>query len=170
MKKTTAVSILLLTVTVCAVAVTIWTLFHRPKNVILIPDYAPVETEAHAEPLPGDKQNPTESSANGGFVSLIYSNTAAINLEDRSISLLFGNPGNSNQDMVIQIIIQDTLIVQSGRITPGHQVTRLDLPETVNEYLQPGGYEGTLCVHYYSMENAEKALVTTDIPIQITVN
>lgn len=169
MKKTNAVIIFLLTVTVCAVAVTIWTLFHRPNNVILIPDYAPVETEAHAEPLPGDQKEPAKSSENGGFVSLMYSNSVTIDLNDSIISLLFGNPGNSNQDMVIQLIIQDTLIVQSGRLTPGHQVTKLDITEDVKKLLQPGGYEGTLCVHYYNMQNAEKALVSTDIPVHIIV-
>lgn len=82
---------------------------------------------------------------------------------------MFVNPGKSNQDMVIQIVIQDTVVVQSGTLEAGNQVKTLDLLEGMEKKLAPGGYEGKFVVFYYSQENGEKAIVNTDIPVEITV-
>ena len=61
------------------------------------------------------------------------------------------------------------LAVQSGRIEPGNQVTELDLTEDGAALLQPGGYEGHFLVSYYDRLSGEKALVSTEIPITVTV-
>ena len=168
--KSKLLILLLLFITVAAVCVTVWALFFREPEVLLAPDYAPKETEAHAQTIPNDNSEKMESEEGGGSVSLTYSNQVAIDLSDGVASLLFANPNKSNQDMVLQIVIQDEVIVQSGTIRPGHQVTALNLLDGAAAKLSPGGYDGNFAVLYYNPESGEKAIVNTEIPIHIAVN
>ena len=155
---------------VLCISVTIWVLFFRDSGPALAPDYAPQQTEEHAEAIPNDTDEKMESPQGGGSVSLTYSNEVAIDLSDKTVSLMFANPGKSNQDMVVQIVIQDEAIVQSGTLKPGNQVTTLDLLDGAHKQLSPGGYDGKFVVLYYHPESGEKAIVNTEIPVTITVN
>lgn len=167
--KTKLLVILLLFITATAVCVTVWALFFRIPETTLAPDYAPQETEAHAETIPNDNSRRKESEKGGGSVSLTYSNQLAIDLSDERVSLLFANPNKSNQDMVLQIVIQDQVVVQSGRIGPGHQIKTLDLMDGAASRLSPGGYDGKFVVLYYHPDSGEKAIVNTEIPVHIEV-
>lgn len=169
-KKSKLLILLLLLITVIAVSVTIWAVFIRDNTpTVLTPDYAPVETEEHAEEIPNDTDEQMESSEGGGAVSLTYTDEVSIDLSEKQASLLFGNPGKSNQDAVIQIIIQDEIIVQSGTLKPGHQVTTLDLLDGADKLLSEGTYKGKLNILYYNQESGEKAILNTEIPVDITV-
>lgn len=159
----------LLLITLIAVGVTIWALFFRNPEPVLAPDYAPVEEEENAQPIEDDSNEKLEAEEGGGAVSLTYSNEATIDLSDKTASLVFANPGKSLQDMVVQIVIDDTVIVQSGTIKPGNQVTTLDLLDGAETKLQPGGYDGKFVVFYYDQDSGEKAVVNTEIPLTITV-
>lgn len=161
---------ILLLITVTAVCVTVWALFFRSPDVTLAPDYAPLDTEENAQPIPDDNGAQTPAQPGSGSVSLTYSNEVIIDLSRRTAALLFANPGRSNQDMVLQIVIQDTVILQSGRITPGNQVTTLELSGDAAGMLSPGGYDGSFLIFYYDLASGEKAIVNTEIPIFITVN
>lgn len=160
----------LLLITVAAVATTVWALFFRQTEGVLMPDYAPVETEVHAQPIPDDRPQQNQAQPGTGSVSLTYSNQVTVSLGNKTASLLFANPGNSNQDMVLQLLIQDTLIFQSGRLTPGNQMKTLELEPDAEKRLTPGGYEGCFMVYYYDTVSAEKAIVNTQIPVSVTVN
>jgi len=167
--KTTLLIILLVLITLSAVCVTVWALFFRDSGPALAPDYAPQEMEQHAEAIPNDSGEKMDNPEGGGSVSLTYSNKVTIDLSDKAAALYFANPGKSNQDMVIQITIQDTVIVQSGTLTPGQQVKLLDLLEGAEKQLSAGGYEGKFVVLYYDQTSGEKAMVNTEIPITINV-
>ncbi len=168
-KKEKKLILLLLAVTLAAVAVTVWALFFRAPAVVLAPDYAPQETEAHAETIGDDTGEKMDQPQGGGSVSLTYSKDVTIDLSDKRAQLYFANPGKSNQDMVVQIVIQDTVLVQSGLLTPGNQVTQLDLLSGADRQLAPGGYEGKFVVLYYDPVSSEKAILNTEIPLTITV-
>ena len=167
--KTTLLILLLLLITLGAVCVTVWALFFRDTGPVLAPDYAPQQMEQNAEPIPDDTGDKMENPEGGGAVSLTYSHQVTIDLSDKAASLYFANPGKSNQDMVIQIAIQDTIILQSGTLKPGNQVKMLNLLEGAEEMLQPGGYEGKFIVLYYDPISGEKSMVNTEIPITINV-
>jgi len=167
-KKNIMVPILLF-ITVTAVLVAVWALFFQKEDVVLAPDYAP-EQEEFAEEIPGDNDEQQESSEGGGRVSLTYSNQVAIDLHEKTADLLFANPGKSNQNMVLQIVIQDNVVVQSGTLVPGNQVKKLDLLDGAVQKLSEGGYDGKFVVLYYNPDSGEKAIVNTEIPIHITVN
>ena len=168
--KSKVVIALLLLITVIAICITVWALFFRTPETTLSPDYAPQETEAHAQTIPNDNSHKKESEKGGGSVSLTYSNQVAIDLSDANASLMFANPNKSNQDMVLQIVIQNQVVVQSGIIRPGHQVTTLDLMDGAATKLSPGGYDGNFVILYYHPDSGEKAIVNTEIPIRIEVS
>lgn len=169
-KKTTILILLLLFITIAAVGITIWSLFFRGSDVVLTPDYAPREEEINAVPIPDDTSGEKmEAAEGGGAVSITYGSNVSIILSNKTTALLFANPGKSTQDMVVQVVIQDTILAQSGRLVPGNQVTTLDLLDGADKMLSPGGYEGKLVVLYYDRESGEKAIVNTEIPITISV-
>ena len=164
--------IFLIFITVVALGVTVWALFFRESEppTILAPDYAPVETEGNADTIPGDNtEGRKENEEGGGSVSLTYSDQATVDLSDEKVQLLFANPGKSNQDMVVQIVIRDLVIVQSGTLNPGKMVTKLDLLEGMASRLTAGIYEGKFNILFYDPVTGEKAVVNTEIPITITV-
>ena len=132
-RKKRYVSTLLIIITLAAVAVTVWALYFRNPKTVLAPDYAPQQTEENAESIENDDSEKLEQPEGGGSVSLTYSTEVTIHLGERQASLLFANPGKSNQDMIVQLVIQDTVVIQSGLLTPGNQVTKLDLLEGVEK-------------------------------------
>lgn len=161
---------ILLLITFLAVGVTVWALFFRGPSVVLTPDYAPQALEKNAQVIEGDSTDEKlEADEGGGAVSITYGSNVSIILSNKTAALLFANPGKSTQDMVVQVVIQDTVLVQSGRITPGTQVTTLDLLDGADKMLSPGGYEGKLVVLYYSEDSGEKSIVNTEIPVTISV-
>ena len=173
LSKTTIIIAILAVITVAALCVTMWALFLREPDdnnkVILNPDYAPQNKEENAETIPDDTGDKMENPEGGGAVSLTYSNEVTIDISDKAAALYFANPGKSNQDMVIQIAIQDTIILQSGTLSPGNQVKILNLLEGAEDMLQPGGYEGKFIVLYYDLTSGEKSMVNTEIPVTINV-
>lgn len=169
-KKRSLLIPILVSITVVALCVTIWALFFRNTGPALAPDYAPQEEEPNAETIEGDTGEKMDNPEGGGSVSLTYSRDVTINLENKSATLMFANPGKSNQDIVLQIVIQDTVIVQSGLLKPGNRVTALDLFDDATKKLSNGIYDGHFNVLYYDPISGEKAIVNTEIPITITVN
>lgn len=161
--------LLLLLISLIALGITLWALFFRDNSPALTPDYAPVETEGNAETIPDDKGSKLESPDGGGSVSISYSTNVSIDLSEKTASLYFANPGKSNQDMVVQVVIQDTILVQSGTLQPGKQVTTLNLLDGAEKQLSPGGYDGKLVILFYDEVTGEKAVVNTEIPVTITV-
>ena len=163
--------ILLLTlITALALSVTVWALFFKEdEKTVLTPDYAPKEEEVNIEAIPNDSGEKMQNEEGGGGVSLTYSTDVIIDLSDKKAFVYFANPGKSNQNMVLQIVIADEVIVQSGTIIPGFRVQELDLLENSENMLSAGGYDGKFVVLFYDPESGEKAMVNTEIPIKITV-
>lgn len=171
--------ILLLLITICCIGITVWAVFFRntesgnteseKTESVLAPDRAPEEKEENAEAIENDNSEKMKAEEGGGAVSITYSNEVTIDLNNKTASLLFANPSKSTQNMVVQIIIKDTEIVQSGLLEPGNQVTQLDLLENAEKQLEKGGYDGKFRVLFYDPDSGQKAAVNTEIPISITV-
>ena len=159
---------LLLLITVSAVCVTVWALFFRTNDGILTPDHVPAREE-YAKPIPGDTETHDDAKPGSGSVSLTYSNQVDLSLSRKTARLLFANPGRSNQDVVLQLVIQDRVILYSGRIAPGNQVKELDVSAASARMLMPGGYEGVFLIHFYDPVSGDKSIVTTEIPVSVAV-
>lgn len=167
-KKWLLLLLLLLLITFSCICVTMWALFFRAPDVVLTPDYAPKETEVNQIPIGGDDDK-MEAEDGGGAVSLTYSSYVTIDLSDKHAVLMFANPGKSTQDMVVQIVIQDQIVAQSGRLTPGNKVTALNLLDGAEKKLTVGGYDAKFVVLYYDPDTGEKSIVNTEIPISVSV-
>ena len=153
---------------IISIFITIWALFLKDSKPALAPDYAPQQSETNAEKIVDeDNEEKLPQQQGGGAVSLTYSKEVEINLSENKAKLLFANPSKSNQDMMLQIVIQDEVILQSGIISPGYQVKSLDLFDDVQ--LSEGNYEGKFVVYYYQKDTGEKAMLNTEIPLLISV-
>ena len=169
-RKSWIIILLLLLITAIAIGVTVWALFFRqPAVSVLAPDYAPQEIEQNAEEMGDSGKDKLDAPAGGGSVNLMFQDKVTIDLSDNAATLYYGNPSESTQDVLLQIVVQDTLIAQSGRIVPRNQVKTLELAEDAAKTLQPGGYDGKLVLSFYNPETGEKATVNTEIPVKITV-
>ena len=171
---------LLLLLTFLSVSVAVWAVFfkEKPKAAtpepkategpsILEPDRAPSDKEENAESMGDQGDKKLDQPEGGGAVSLTYSKDVSIDLSDKNVTLLFGNPSRSNQTMVVQIVIQDNIIVQSDTLAPGYQVKKLALDD--GSKLKPGTYSGKFKILYFDPNSGEKAVVNTEIPIDIEV-
>ncbi len=154
---------------VICLGVTIWALFFRQSGEVLIPDYAPRETEQNARPLEGDDGTKLDAPQGGGAISIEYENRVTIDLSDGKAYLSYANPGKSTQNIVLRIEIQDTAVVQSGTIRPGNQVSELELLDGAAKKLQEGVYDAVFRILSYDPVTGEKAMVDTLAEITVTV-
>ena len=161
--------VLLLLISISAVSVAIWSLYYREPAVILTPDYAPKETELNAEEIPGDSDVKLEVEDGGGAIGVEYREKVTIDLSQKEAQFMFANPGKSTQDIVLQIVVQDRVLAQSGRIKPGNRLRKLSLLEDAERMLTIGGYEGKFVVLSYDSVSGEKAMVNTEMHVTILV-
>lgn len=140
----------------------------QDSNEILVPDLSPEEAEPNIETIHNDTDKKPDNT-DGGSVSLTYSDQVAINLREKIASLYFGNPGRSNQDMILRIVIQDKVIAQSGIIPAGYQVKTVSLLQDAVSILKAGRYSGKFVVYYYDQKTGKLATVNTEIPITVVV-
>ena len=158
--------LLLLIIAIIAVIVAVWALFFKDGTEIIMPDRVP-SVDENIEKLPNDNNQKNEAPADGGAVTLTFSKDVTI--ENGKAELYFANPGKSTHDIVLQIIIRDNVIAQSGAIAPGNQIKTIDLAENVDEMLRKAEYDGKFMVYYYDKQNGEKAVLNTEIPVNISV-
>lgn len=138
-----------------------WALFFRSPEIIT-PDYPAGDTEENQIPVGGTPEDKIEVSEGGGGVGLTYSVTATLSLTEGKLTLYLMNPSRSTQDMVLQVCIDDLLVAESARITPGHKLVTLDIESGVALRLRPGKYDATYLIHYFDTESNEKSIVITE--------
>lgn len=161
---------LLLVITIISLGVTVYTLLVSKDEEVIAPDYAKPEIEENAEPFGNQNAEQYEKSENGGAVDIIYEKDVEIDLSENKAYLMFGNPKKSNHNMLVQIIIKDLLVSESGMIKSGNRVKELNLQNDVKDKLISGQYEGEYRIYFYDCVSDEKAMVDVNIPILITVN
>lgn len=113
----------------------------------LLPDRAPQDIDQNAT-IADDNSDKLDAPAAGGASSLGYAKEVVIDLTAGMASLYFENGSASVQDASIFLVVQDTVILQSGLLPPGSTLTSLPLPPE-GIPLQPGGYDGQILVQFY---------------------
>ena len=98
-----------------------------------------------------------------------WSPNVVVDLSDKTIKLMFQNPGRTLNNMVLQIAVQDTLLAQSNLLIPGKMLTTMPLKEDAVAQLQPGGYKGRFIVSFYNTTTGEKNMVDSQIEVTVTV-
>lgn len=153
---------------VLCLAITIWALFFRGGSDSITPDYPPQGTEENQQPIEGDSAEQIDSPEGGGAINVTFGTTATVSLSEKAVSLYYANPGVSNQNVAILIMIDDIVVAKSDLITPGNEVTELVLEENAISRLQEGGYNAELIVRAYN-DDGEKAMVDTQGELTLTV-
>ena len=169
-KKEKIVMVALVLITVISLGITVCTLLSNKDKEILAPDYAKPELEENAEPF-GEQtiEKYEKPEQGGGTVDIIYEENITIDLPENKIYLMYGNPKVSNHDMIIQIIIKDMVVAESGMIQSGNRVTELSIKDGIKSRLTSGQYNGEIRAYFYDCVSAEKAQVDVKIPVMITV-
>ena len=160
--------LLLILIAVAALCVAGWALLGRDTEVIA-PDFNLLDLERNAESMPDDGTEKAESLSGGGSVVLNFSYKVDVDLSDQKTILYFGLPQQSNKDAVLQVVVDDLLLAQSGRLPPGYQVKELPLQAAAVKRLQPGVYNGEIRVLYYNDQTGERAILDTKIEVTINV-
>ncbi len=134
---------------------------------VLPPDTLP-EVEVRAVPEEdGTGEGGEASAAGGGSVHLSFTDQVEISLADQEARFYLSTPRTSNQSMILDLLIHDTLILRSGGLPPGSRLE--SLPLLGNAVLRPGGYDGLIRLTFYDPVTGEKAAVDAEIPVQVTV-
>lgn len=152
-------------------AVIVWAVFFRHDDDpgTLAPDFAPIETDKNATDIENDSTDKLEAPEGGGAVGLTYSDQVLVDLSEKSMALMFQNPGRSLNNMVLQVFVQDTLLAQSDLLIPGKQIRLMPVREDALKKLQPGGYQGKFVASIYNPETGEKNMLDAQVDITITV-
>ncbi len=130
----------------------------------------PPKIEANAETIAGaSSAQKLEAPKGGGAVSLTYSKSVRLNLAQKKAFLVFGNPASSNQEAMVRLEIQNTVILQSGSLTPGTKVTELNLAQGAEKKLTAGTYDGKFVVSFYDRASGRWAKLNAEIPVTVTV-
>lgn len=168
-KRRLLIILLCIGIAVC-IAVTVWALFFRnTDNTPLIPDFAPEQTEPNAQPVDGDG-NKMDVPQGGGGISLEYVSSVTVNLSENKAYFQYTHPAKSTQNIVLCIMVQDTMIARSGLITPGHKITELTLSDGIAKKLSAGTYKNAqFKILSYDPDSGEKAMVDTEAQITLTV-
>ena len=151
-----------------AIATTVWALWFREAPT-LDPDYAAKETEKDAEKIEGSENTGGNETIDGGKLSLIYSPEVTIDISESEASLLIGNLAKSKNNVVAEIIIQDTVIWQSGAILPGYRVVNTDISDDALAILREGVYSGIIRIYIYDTQTNEREMLSTDIVATVNV-
>ena len=167
--KNRALIAVLVTIIIFLLCVCLFLLLSKEEVTVLSPDIAPDNTDKYSEPMDDGTEDKLEEPNGGGAASLAYTKNVTIDLSSEKATMMFGNPSKSNQDIIVQIVIQDTVIAQSGLITPGNKVSTLELLPGIKKSLSQGTYIGQYIVLFYDRETGERELVSTEIFINITV-
>lgn len=143
------------------------------QPIVLTPDYQIAETEPNAFPSHTDEEK-LEVSQGGGAVAMIYSDQVIYNMATEQVSLSYTNPSSSTASIIIQVIIlapdgSEYLLAQSGAMNPGYAVNVLDSDLDSNIQLSQGVYNGIMRLLFYNPDTGERAIVNTEIDVDITV-
>lgn len=166
-KKQKVIIIILCILILLCLAVTMWALFFHGSDTVT-PDYPPQGTEVNQTPIEGDTSEKMESPEGGGAINVTYKTEATVSLSDKTVSFYYANPGASNQNVAILIMIDDMVVAKSDLINPGNEVNELKLEDNAASKLQAGGYDAVLLVRAYN-DDGEKAMVDTQGEINLTV-
>lgn len=136
----------------------------------LSPDYPAPPAEAGAEDIEENEEK-LDAPAGGGAVGLVYSDEVVIDLSDKTATLRFDNPSRSTQNVALQLLIQDTVVFETGTLAPGKRITSVALKEGAAELLSAGVYSSNakFVVYFYDPVTNERAVVNSEIAVTVTV-
>jgi hypothetical protein len=138
---------------------------------VLEPDYEHISLDSNAQTIPEETvDEPANNSQGGGSMKLVYSDKVFVDLKNLKVGLYYQNPSSSSHSIVVQIIIargdEQYLVAESGGIDPGYMLTEMKLNKDIK--LSEGIYKGIMKLWFFDPETGDRAVVDTNIPVEIT--
>lgn len=138
------------------------------------PEHPMPDRDENSIPVVGDEDSGTgggrvESEVGGGFVSMIFTKEAEVDLSDAKIDMYFVNPQQSNHSVAIELYVtfmdRHWLVASSGRVDADYGIRAMTFNEKVS--LTPTTeqriYKGKYVVRYYNPDSGERSVFTTEI-------
>ena len=107
-----------------------------------------------------------DSDENKSAVVICGSN-ATVHLNDNIVDYYYKNVYRSKSSVVIQLLIDNKVIAQSGGLPPGYQTYKIDYNQKIK--LSPGTYEGVVIISFYNLDTNELETVNSKISIPIII-
>ena len=158
----------LMIITAVSVVVSVYfAVFYEAKDVVA-PDFMPVEQDEKVDKIAGETDtSKMEKEEGGGSVTVICKDEAVLSIGSGKISMFYQNPSRSNSAVVVQLLIGETVVAQSGSIKPGYELEEMEFLNNIE--LSVGGYNGSMKIFYYDEETNEKSIVESVVEAEIFV-
>ncbi len=166
------VILLLLLVILISLSASVWSIFFDKSHATITPEYALVPEDKGAKKISGEEGKSEEKLSHpdgGGSVGISCSPKVKIDRSENKATLMFQNPSRSNNDMVVRLVVQDTLLAESGKLVPGKEIDSMEILEESVHKLQLGTYEGTFIISLYDHDTGEKAMMESSVNVQVEV-
>ena len=164
---TTAKIVLVALASACVTALVMLLVLSSSTKHPMPSDHPPPNNEDNVEVVDSEEEKMVAPDG-GSALSLQYTKDVTIDLERETATLYFKNAGKSLQDAVLFLVIEDTVILQSGLLPAGNAVRSLSLPSGGTP-LHPGIYEGVFCVQFYHSDGTSAQLNSRIEGITVTV-
>jgi hypothetical protein len=129
------------------------------------PIFAPVPRDEDSVPIPGEVIEPRE----GNHMSFQFQKDISASLSTGNATLNFKNPGYANHDVVVQLILEDVVIAESGAVSPGFQLEHLRLDFPSGAVVPTGVYDATIAMVYYEIGTHNRSMFESNFPVVLTV-
>ncbi|MBP1575571.1 MAG: hypothetical protein J6C34_08170 [Oscillospiraceae bacterium] len=167
MIKKYAVPILMLVTMISLCVAAYFAFFYEVKEVVA-PDFMPVEQDKNVDKIVMESDtSKMEKEEGGGAVTVICKDEAVLSLGSGKINMFYQNPSRSNSAVVVQLLIGETVIAQSGSIKPGYELSEMEFLNNIE--LSVGGYNGLLKIFYYDEVTNEKSIIESVVGAEIFV-
>ncbi len=133
--------------------------------------YAPVVPD-HDQIIIKDDEAKEEDSSGTNSLSFRFNETVRIDSKTGNCYLDFRNPSNNPNMLVVSLYADnesETLIAESGAINPGYGLSYLKLNKDGYAAVKSGVRKGHVLITAYSKETNDKAMVDSELPVQLTI-
>ena len=104
-----------------------------------------------------------------GTVSMSFTKYVTVDISEKKAYLSFANPSESTQDMQVQLVLDEKVLAQNDKLTPGSKISQMTLIEGVEKDLETGRYEGKLAISFLNRDSGKRSVLNATIEVTIRV-
>ena len=104
-----------------------------------------------------------------GTVSMSFTKYVTVDISEKKAYLNFANPSESTQDMQVQLVLDEKVLAQTDKLSPGNKLSQMALIEGVEQNLKTGSYKGMLAISFLNRDNGKRSVLNTTIEVTIKV-
>lgn len=144
-----------------------WTFADKPsENPFPVPSGS-----GFPEPSTGGNEQPSQGIdyGIGGSMQVSFYPDATAYLSEKRVSMYYANSTASHQDVIVFLMVGDTVIAQSESVMPGQELRELALEDDAIAFLREESYDAELLIYYYDHESGDKTLINAKCELTLEV-